>query len=297
MLLPSIPPIAVLDGLGYATAVCAALLLVGMWTRFATFGLAVSLMMSIGLLNSLGALNHPYLMFWVPVVMLFSDWGRDLSVQRSTPVDEPVAQWPLRLLALVIGLSFMTSGYAKLRAGWLDPHTHATQGYLLQNYVLMGRHEWLTPEFIGITSGVFWEAIDWMTVILETGLLFAVLSWPLFRFAIALMTQFHLGILLILNIAFAPNVLAYGAFVSWHRVAPSFGRRVRWNAKVAAVVAVALGIGSYQSAIHGMEPALITEPAIVLIGGAIGVGYLIFVATRLVASWLRARSEEAVRSR
>jgi uncharacterized membrane protein YphA (DoxX/SURF4 family) len=274
LLFSQLPSREVLDALGYATTVCAALLLVGMWTRFATLIVSLCLMVSYGLINSFGKIDHPHLLFWIPAVMLFSDWGRGLTPEPAKHDDEPIAQWPLRLLALIIGLSFMTSGYAKLRAGWLDVHTHATQGYLLRNYVLNDRRDWLAPELVSVTSGAFWEALDWATVFLELGLVFAALSWLVFRIALALATQFHLAVMLVLNIPFVPNVLAYGAFVSWHRVAPSVPLRVRWNGTAALCCALVIGVGAYQAAIHRLSVNAIVIPATIWLGAVIGAGYL-----------------------
>lgn len=268
-----LPSLQVLDVLAYATTACAALLVVGLWTRLASAGIAVMLIIGIGLSNSYGKIDHPYLMFIVPSVMLFSDWGRS-----RTRMDQnlPVSQWPMRLLALIIGLGFFAAGLAKVYGGWLNPHTHAVQGYVVGTYVINGQDGWLAPTFAGVTSGPFWEALDWLTVLLECGLVFAALSWLTFRIGIAAATLFHLGVMLMLNIAFAPNVIAYGAFVRWGRLLPVPRWRFRLSGPVAALVAAGLAVGAFQLRVHAMTPNI--GPTVIFVGAAIGAGYLMWVA-------------------
>lgn len=290
-LFPALPSARFLDALGYAVIVSAAFLLVGLWTRAASASVAVTVMLAVGFDDSFGKIGHQYQwLFIVPAVMAFSSWGMALSAdsRRASGADaEESPQWPMRLLALMLGLAFLTAGYAKLRGGWLDLDTHATQGYLLRTYIVRGKQEMLAPYVAGVNSGAFWEALDWLTVILELGLVFAALSWRTFRIAVALATQFHLGIMLMMNIAYAGNVVAYGAFVRWQRLLgrPRDAHGIpRWAA-LGAALAVAAAVSLWK--LDHEIPLFTIRQSIVAAGALIGAGYLVW----LVSGPLRHRAD------
>jgi hypothetical protein len=153
----------------------------------------------------------------------------------------------MRLLAFMIGLAFLTAGTAKVFAGWLDLHTHAARGYYLRGYVVGDKDEFLAPLFLRVHDiGVLWEALDWFTVALECGLIVAVLWWRTFRIGVAFAALFHLGVLLVMNIQFSANIVAYGAFVRWNLIAPTTSRSaIPLSQPVAWVLGLALGYGAY----------------------------------------------------
>jgi hypothetical protein len=252
MLFDSIPSRASLEALEFATAVLVVFLLMGFKTRMTSLLLAAAMMTGAGLSFSFGKIDHGIFMLLVPAVMAFSGWGGAMSVdahlasRSGRPRIEP-SQWAMRLLAFMIGLSFLTAGTAKLRAGWLDLHTHAARAHFLQGYVRDDRHDFLAPLFLRVQEfGIPWEAIDWFTVALECGLVFSVLWWRTFRIGIALGTLFHLGVLLMMNIQFSANVIAYGAFVRWNLILPSTRRRViPLTSPVAALLGLGLGAAAY----------------------------------------------------
>jgi uncharacterized membrane protein YphA (DoxX/SURF4 family) len=278
MLFRELPDAWFLDALGFDTTLAAGFLLVGLWTRLASASVAVTIMLEQGFSNSFGKIDHQNLLFIVPAVMVFSAWGLALSADSrragSGTKDQP-AQWPLRLLAFMVGIAFVTAGYEKLRGGWLSLDSHATQGILLRRFIVKGHDEFLAPYFAQLTWGPFWEMLDWFTVLLELGLVFAVLSWRAFRVALAVTAQFHLGILLMMNITFFGNILAYGAFVRWQQLlrGPREPRPVPWW--LALVAAVVIGGGAWE--LHHAVPFLIIARSMVVLGALIGLGYLVWL--------------------
>jgi hypothetical protein len=62
---------------------------------------------------------------------------------------------------------------------------------------------------------VFWELLDWGTVLFEMGFLVAVVRKRTMRLFLAAAIGFHLGTLLMLNIAFVFNYIVYAVFISW----------------------------------------------------------------------------------
>jgi hypothetical protein len=155
----------------------------------------------------------------VPIIMAASGWGAAYSVdrlQRRTSKNV-LRAWPLSFLALLLGFEMFTAGFPKLITGWLNLSTHAAQGHFVLNY-LSGRHDFLAPLFLHFQNPVFWELVDEMTVLLELGFIAAILSRQSLRLFCAASVLFHLSILLIMNIDFTPNVIAYAAFVDWAAV-------------------------------------------------------------------------------
>ena len=289
MVFTSVPPDLALHLVGIATAVLAALLILGVHTRTVSVLLAIALMTSFGLTYSFGKIDHTVVIILVPLTMAFSSWGEALSLDArssSQGTGEPTAQWPLRILAFMIGLAFVTAGLAKYRTGWLDLHTHAVQGHFLRSYFGNGRTDWLAPLFTDFRVGPVWELLDWFTVAMELGLVLAIVSWRWFRIAVAVVTLFHVGILLLMNIAFHANVVGYGAFVRWGRIGPA---RIQGSARITQPVGygIALVVGIAVHVAHvwlGQPLADAGEAAIVLLGGAVAVAYL---SMRLI--WPRRR--------
>src|SRR5699024_5108929 len=122
--------------------------------------------------------------------------------------------WPLVLLALIIGFLFFTAGFPIISGGWLDMDTQATQVHFFKHYYIRGRQDLLAP--LALNDGpVLWEWFDYSTVIFEIGFLVAILHVRITRIYICIAILIHFGIMLILNIAFLPNLLAYAAFINW----------------------------------------------------------------------------------
>ncbi len=285
MLFDAVPPVPVLTALEVAIALLAALLVIGFRTRVVSVLLSVGLLVGYGFLYSFGKIDHTVILVFLPAVMAFTAWGDDLSVDHRAPSSENtgVAQWPLRVLALLIAMPIAQAGYAKASTGWPDLTTHAVQGHMIPEY-FKGRDGWLAPVFLDLRVGPIWEALDWLTFIVEIGVLVAVLSWLAFRITLAMMTVFHLSVLLMMNIAFATNVVGYAAFFRWGRllrVEP--GARLPFSPPVGLVLAVALGLGAY--GLHEWDAGLQWQgqSVIILAGGVAAAVYLMVLTWQSVA--------------
>ncbi len=278
MLFGALPSHAALEGLEIVTALLAGLLLLGLHTRTVSILLALALMTGFGLTYSFGKIDHTIVLVLVPAMMAFSRWGDTLSLDAaSRPRDAErgdVPQWPMRFLAVMITLSFVTGGWAKFRSGWLDLDTPAVQGHFVRGVFVHSRDGWLAPEVIDLHLGRLWEVADWLTVGLELGLVLTVVSWRWFRLALAVTTLFHLGILLVINIAFSWNLLGYAVFYRWASVLPpSFDFRIR--RELGYLVAAVVGAGMY--AFHewaGPEFQHDVRTGMVFLGAALGLTYL-----------------------
>jgi hypothetical protein len=283
MLVPSVPPRAVLESLELVVAVLVVFLILGVHTKATSLLLVTALMTGAGLNYSFGKIDHGIFTLLVPGVMAFSGWGGAMSVDahvaaRSGRPRTDAKQWAVRLLAFMIGLSFLTAGLAKVQAGWLEIHTHAARAQFVQGYVRDGRDHLLAPTMLRVHDiGILWEALDWFTVALECGLIVSVLWWRTFRIAIAFGAMFHLGVLLVMNIQFSANVIAYGAFVRWGlllRVRRGFSLHL--NRTIATLVGLLGGVTLY--AAHNTDLNRYFPPLggrLVYLGAAVAVSYLV----------------------
>ena len=299
MLFDSVPPRSLLEALEIAVAVLVVFLLMGFKTRATSLLLAAAMLFHSGFVFSFGKIDHGIFVILVPAVMAFSGWGGAMSVdahaaaRRGKPIE--ASQWAMRLLAFMIGLSFLTAGMAKVAAGWLDLHTHASRGYFLQRYVSgYNDDDFLAPTLLRLHDvGILWEALDWFTVAMECGLVVTVLWWRTFRIGVAAAALFHLGVLLMLNIQFSANLVAYAAFIRWNLFAPTkAGSTIPLSQPVACLLGLGLGYGAYsihQSDLERFIPAIRQE--LLFVGGAVAVVFLAcqaLLGIKQVSEW-RAR--------
>ena len=304
MLFSGFPSEAVLRALEAALAVCLVAILLGWHTRAASFlSVAVS-MIGYGFTYCLGKIDHDILVVLVPAALALAGWGDRLSLdavrRRSlgeTDRPERAVQWPLRLWALMIGLAFFTAALPKIAGGWLNPLTHAVQGISIRQFYTHDRADLLADTFQGINNPVFWELMDIATILLEAGILLAVLSWGGTRVAFAIATLFHLGVWLMMNIPFWHNVVTYGFVVAWDRVPVPQGLRRSFSpapglVRAAPAMVVAAGI-AWSVVIESFGNAAgVMYPVVLVAGALVASGYLALLGVRAVRS-LRKGVEEA----
>jgi hypothetical protein len=296
-LFSALPPMFVLVALELALAFSLAFLVMGIATRYASIVAGVLLIVIFGFTYSFGKIDHTIFLPLVALLVVWTGWGSRYSIDglSSPRVDKPVAQWPLRLLAVLIGVGFATAAIPKFLGGWLRPGTQATQGHYWYELLIDERTVGFAPLFGQIHTPVFWEPLDWLTILLEGGLIIAAVSWRSFRIMIAFAAVFHLGVLVMMNILFTTNVIAYAAFVPWGVAiawmrkrgvrAPDWNprtkRRLAWAAvPVIAVAAWALSVTLPIEVEDGIKFVII------IIGGIVGGGYLLVEVVRL-SRWIR----------
>lgn len=225
-LLSGFPPAAFFDGVHLLLNLCLVAVLFGYRTRWASVLTSVLFLVGYGFSYSLGKINHNMLFVLLPLVMSFSNWGAAFSFDaRAGRTSREVASWPIVLTALLTGFAMFTAGFPKILGGWLDPSTHAAQGRLVREFFIHGRRDLLAPLFVTVESPMLWELFDLMTVGFEVGFLFAVIHPLSTRLFAAAAVGFHTGVMLIMNIAFLPNLIVYAAFLPWTRVARFLPRR------------------------------------------------------------------------
>lgn len=293
--LGGIPPIEVLYALEAVLAVALVALLIGFFTRTASVVVSVVAIFGLGVTYSLGKVDGTMYLMVAPLFLLFARWGDALSIdalrRRRTRHPEPTPHWPLRLYAVATASAMLTAALPKASNGWLSPTSSATYSSLVAEYFGNDRTAWLSGFFIHLDAPVFWEALDWLTVLAEASLVVLVFTWRSWRIGLAVMCVFHLGVLFMLNIAYWQNLVAYGAFLLWSRVPwPTLRPATRrWPIAIAPVVVIVGGLGVWW-AVTVFGPATPwLGPVLVLTGGAVGIGYLATLAVRLLGWFTRGR--------
>jgi len=230
-LLAEFPPPWFFVMLDYAVTVLGVCVLIGYTTKITSVLLSLLLLMGYGFSFSLGKIDHTILLALTPMFMAFANWGNLLSIdsrQGRTSGNQSSATAGLsamRLLAVSIGVAMLTAALMKFRGGWLSLSSQAAYSHEIAQYFFKGREGFLAEIAVSTHLPLLWEAIDWMTVALEGALLILALSWRTWRIGLALICIFHLGVLLVFNISFWYNILAYIVFVRWSKV--SFIGRIR----------------------------------------------------------------------
>jgi hypothetical protein len=275
-LFPTFPPLPVLIGLEVTRTGLLILVGLGCWTRFVSIAAAVVLIVTYGLTYSLGKIDHTILIVIPPLILAFANWGDCLSVdairRRTT---RPQSQWPLRLLALAIGLPFFGAAVVKLLTGWLQWSSQAAHTYFITAFLSSDGISWLAPMAAQFDAPAAWELLDWLTVTIEFAVLATLPWWRAFRTALAFATLFHLGVLLVMNIVFVANIVAYGAFVSWGRFIPP--------RRTLLIVPIAVYGTSFVVPPHAMSAA------ITFAGASMGLGYLLFQVWTPAKVWTKNR--------
>lgn len=195
------------------------LMLFGYKTKWASIIAGLTILLLQGFIFSVGKINHEILIAVVPIVMAFSNWGSAFSIdskQQTNP--DKVESWPLTFIAVLIGFMMFTAGFPKILGGWLDFTTQATQGHLLNQFYVRERQDLLAEVAVNLHSPIFWEMLDWGTVLFEVGFLFALIKMKWFKWFLGMAVIFHFSTMMFLNIAFLPNFLAYAVFLDWDRI-------------------------------------------------------------------------------
>lgn len=219
MFLDQFPPLWVFQAVHTLIIFAVLAMLIGYYTKWTSILAGVSILFLQGFIYSLGKVNHEILIATVPVVMAFSNWGAAYSVDAMRgKAAGKTESWPLTLLALIIGFMMFTAGFPKILGGWLDPSTQATQGHLLNQFYVRERDAFLAGYFAGFENVFFWEFLDWATILFEVGFLIAVFKASWFKLFVCFAVLFHFSTMMMLNIAFLPNFLAYALFLPWNRI-------------------------------------------------------------------------------
>ena len=194
--------------------ICAIALLMGIKARYA--GIIFSLFYIIGssFAYSFGKIDH-FILFPVFILGLsFTNWGAYNALIPDKRVDDRLQRRILAVLAVILCFAMLTAGAMKALL-WID-FDLGTGGFLswfYEGFFTFQRRELLAPFVMLVPSGAF-ELFDYFAVAFELLPVVALLAgrkwWQLWLFIASI---FHLGNLLLLNIAFIEHSVIYLSFV------------------------------------------------------------------------------------
>ena len=197
---------------------------------------------------SFGRIEHGsvFQSFYIPLVMLFSQWGATYSLdallrRRRTgmavaPFDPSWRYiWPMRVLLFILSLLFLTAAYFKLAGtGWVTNPDVFANVLLKENVEVTGRgYEALPLLAILAQIPLVTTTFRFATLLFE-GLFFVSLFGNRLRnFIVSIAMIFHALNALLLYVSFTYLLIAYGLFVDWHSVVhrwtPAVVKRVPLN--------------------------------------------------------------------
>jgi len=231
-----------------------------------------------------GKIDNDILVVLVPLTLAGSGWGARFSIDARRGLADMNATrrqpWLSAILALLIGLAFLSAGLAKARGGWLSLDSLATRFCLLPNIFVTGRGTPLATFAIDKLPVWAWKLGDLSTVVWECTFVLAVQRRTLFRLYCAVGVLFHFAVWQLFGITVAVNVIAYGTFVSWGALLAQ-SRLLQWRPTGAALVLscsvpFVLGLAKLAVFDDGMREWMEAATEIVVLVGAvlIGIGYL-----------------------
>ncbi len=292
------PPHWVMVGMNAVTILCTCSLLIGWRTVMSSLGVALGSVVMRSFAYADGKIDNDIMVVLVPLTLAFSGWGQRLSVDgtRSSSNDvlaERRQPWLLALLALLIGLGFLSAGTAKARGGWLSTHTLATRWHL-ENVDSAGRDDASGVWSLATFPAWVWKSMDLTTVVWECTFVLAAARRTAFRVYAAVGAFFHLGVWLIFGITFAVNAMAYAAFVSYSDLWPkdaAYADRLRVKRWLAITLCtIPFVVGTAKLFILGASTndwlAFFVERLILVVSALVATGY---VATMVVAASGRLR--------
>ncbi len=195
--------------------------LFGWRTKIMSWLLASTLLVGYALRFSLGKIDHTIVLIAIPAIMSFSGWEQRFSLDsrrlnaRLAPSPDGYAPF---ILALVLGFSMFTAGVPKLLGGWLLPDQSGVFHHFFSRYYFNDRKALLAPLLEEGVPFFVWKAMDYTAVLFEVLFLPAVLNKRIFQVFCVVAVAFHVINLLVLNITFNNNLLAYLLFIRWAAV-------------------------------------------------------------------------------
>jgi hypothetical protein len=293
------PPYWVIYALNLATIFFTFTLLIGWRTAYSSFGVCIGTVLTQSFCYADGKIDHDILIAIVPLMLARSGWGDHYSfdaghVERKDASAAERQPWLSAILALLIACAVFTAGLAKYHGGWLSLHSLAIRWQLLPNFCLVERTTGVGAWAMRTLQPWAWKSMDISTVLWEMSFVLAVPRRSWFRFYCAFGALFHMGVWQMFGIGFAPNAVAYGAFLPWSRLAQSTPARLRrWlveHARLLALIPLALILAK----LFVLGPDAIEQMEGLMEGTAL---IAAFVVALCYLAWLIARSFGFLRQR
>ncbi|WP_326981028.1 hypothetical protein VUJ46_12095 [Chryseobacterium sp. MYb264] len=211
----TIPPVAFFFFTKYLMYGCLLFILIGLRPRLFAVLYMLTYIITSNYAYSFGKINHDFIYTLPILIMSFSPWNCSYSFFKEPKTENDILSksWPVFLVSMIFSFGMFTAGFAKIKGGWLNPDLQYTQIFLYQYRYGIGWNALLSDYFVKITSKIFWEFLDYFTVIFETLFIIAFIRPKFFRIMLLLALFFHLNVLFMLNISFVYSIGLYSLFI------------------------------------------------------------------------------------
>lgn len=187
---------------------------VGIFTRQAFLFAFLVAILGNSFAYSLGKINHDFMLWFLLIVMAFSNSGSALAIKKQKKISSGIQKTALGVYSLALVFALFSAGIHKLLQ-WVD-FDLSTSGFLrwfYNGYFDFGRTE-LLADLVLILPPVIVEIFDYSAVAFEiTGIFFLVFGRQSWRIYLLFATIFHIFNALLLNIPFSIHIPVYGLFL------------------------------------------------------------------------------------
>ncbi len=164
---------------------------------------------------SFGKIDHEVHLFLIMLLTLaFTNIGTKSALLKDKVLNPNFQKWALTLLSIYIAFGFFTAGLPKF-IKWVDFDISEIgflewffKGYFIYDrFYLLADHVFKTPYWV-------FEIADYLAPTIELlGFVFLLWGKKTWRIYLVILSFFHMGNMLLLNIEFALNITCYGIFL------------------------------------------------------------------------------------
>lgn len=191
------------------------LIITGVYTRFAFFGMFVLSTIFYSYYYSFGKIDHhTTILIFAFLVLSFTNSGTRFALRKDKKVALSTQQKALAILGIIICFGFFSAGLPKLMK-WVDFDLN-TSGFLFWFYpaYFLSHKQMFMTQFAFQIPVFLLECMDYFASVFEVMGFFFLLKGKKFWLGYLLMASFfHLANLLLMNIDFSLNMLSYGIFL------------------------------------------------------------------------------------
>ena len=164
---------------------------------------------------SFGKIDHEVHLYLITLLtLIFTNCGTKSALIKDKVLNSNVQKWSISLLCIFIAFGFFTAGIPKF-IRWVDFDINeiGILDWFFKGYYTYDRTNLLAENVLTTPYWVF-EFLDYLAPTLEIlGFVFLLWSRRLWRIFLIIISSFHMGNMLLLNIEFALNITCYGIFI------------------------------------------------------------------------------------
>ncbi|MGE0636377.1 MAG: hypothetical protein AB7P01_08055 [Bacteroidia bacterium] len=194
---------------------CVFLVMIGLFTRVASVLTFILIVLNYSFAFSIGGASSLLIIPFFFLVLAFSNWTFSYSLdallfKKKKPTN---TAFIVIILLATLTFSFFISAFMKIKGGWLSCDSQAIFVYWFSNYFIDSRVSVLNPDNFYINSKLFWEASDYIIVLVEAAPFLLLWNKKLLRVSFLFLGAFQLLVYIFLNISFSVFPIMYCFFI------------------------------------------------------------------------------------